>query len=99
MQRQQQGVAIAKAGGIAPLVALARGGTDGQKEVAAAALQVLAYGNDNNRVAIARAGGIAPLVALARGGTDGQKEQAAAALGNLASSKTVKAEIKKAGWK
>jgi len=35
-------VAIARAGGIAPLVALARGGTDGQKEQAAAALRNLA---------------------------------------------------------
>ena len=32
-------VAIAKEGGIAPLVALARGGTDGQKKVAAVALR------------------------------------------------------------
>ena len=50
-------------------------------------------------VALAEAGDFAPLVALARDGTDGQKEQAAGALRNLASSKTVKAAIKKAGWK
>ena len=54
-------VAIAKAGGIAPLVALARGGTDGQKENAAGALANLAF-NDDNQMAIAKAGGIAPLV-------------------------------------
>jgi len=53
-------VAIAEAGGIAPLVALARGGTDGQKVHAAEALPVLAYNDDNK--AIARAGGTAPLV-------------------------------------
>ena len=71
----------------------------GTKEEAAGALCSLARDNPDNRVAIARAGGIAPLVALARDGTDGQKEQAAGALRNLASSKTVKAAIKKAGWK
>ena len=75
-------VAIAEAGGIAPLVALARGGTDGQKVHAAEALPVLAYNDDNK--AIARAGGTAPLVVLARDGTDGQKKAAAGALGALA---------------
>ena len=61
-------VAIAEAGGIAPLVALARDGTEAQKEEAAAALAVLAV-NDANKAAIAREGGIAPLragVAVAR---------------------------------
>ena len=46
-------VAIASAGGIAPLVALARDGTEAQKEEAAAALAVLAV-NDANKAAIAR---------------------------------------------
>ena len=72
-------MAIARAGGIAPLVAMARDGTDEQKEEAAGALGNLAH-NADNQVAIARAGGIAPLVAMARGGTDGQKEKAAEAL-------------------
>ena len=49
-------MAIAEAGGIAPLVALARGGTDGQKEYAALALAVLADNNFNNQVAIEEAG-------------------------------------------
>ena len=48
-------VAIAQAGGIAPLVALARGGTHEQKEAAAAALSILAHNKDNMAV-IAQAG-------------------------------------------
>jgi len=76
-------VAIAKAGGIAPRVALARDGTDGQKREAAGALRSLASNSNNNRVAIATAGGIAPLVALACDGTYWQKEWAAGALRNL----------------
>ena len=75
-------VAIAKAGGIAPLVALARDGTKKQKEWAAVALRNLAR-NADNQVAIAKAGGIAPLVALARDGTKRQKEWAAVALRKL----------------
>ena len=90
-------MAIAQAGGIAPLVALARDGTDGQKQWAAAALWNLAV-NDDNQVAIARAGGIAPLVALARGGTNAQKEQAAAALRNLSFNKTNLAAMKDLGY-
>ena len=61
--------------GIAQLVALARDGTNGQKEQAAGALWdvadptfydcfVLGVDIDSNRVAIAKVGGIAPLVAL-----------------------------------
>ena len=46
-------VAIAKAGGISPLVALAYDGTDVQKEKAAAALQNLAV-NADNKAAIAK---------------------------------------------
>ena len=63
--------AIAKAGGIEPLVALARSATaDGQTTsgaaAAARALRNLAYGNE---VAIAEAGGIPPLVAIVANGT------------------------------
>ena len=76
-------MAIAKADGIAPLVALARDGTDWQNGEAAGALAILAY-NADNQVAIARAGGIAPLVALVRGGSDGQKELAAGGCSALA---------------
>tara|TARA_B100000795_G_scaffold24827_1_gene16597 strand:- start:50 stop:709 length:660 start_codon:yes stop_codon:yes gene_type:complete len=77
-------VAIVRAGGIIPLVAFARDGTDEQKGLAARALGNLAYHADG-QVAIERAGGIMPLVALARDGTDEQKGLAACALGNLAS--------------
>ena len=90
-------MAIARAGGIPPLVALARGGTEGQKEYAAGTLRCLAISADN-QVAIARAGGIAPLVALARGGTDGQKLQAAAALWNLSYNDTNLAAMKDLGY-
>ena len=48
-------VAIARAGGIEPLVALARDGTAVQKEKAAGALLNLASNNDN-KVAMTRAG-------------------------------------------
>ena len=79
-------VAIAEAGGIAPLAALARG-TDEQETFAAAALAHLALSADN-QVAITQAGGITPLVALllvalARDGADEQKTKAAGALANL----------------
>lgn len=50
-------VAIAEAGAIPPLAALARDGTKGQKETAAGALAYLADDTDN-QVAIAKAGGI-----------------------------------------
>ena len=65
--------AIAAAGGIAPLVELARSGSAGAKEQAAGALWNLAH-NDANQVAIAAAGGIAPLVELVRSGSAGAKE-------------------------
>jgi len=79
-------VAIAAAGGIAPLAALARG-TDEQETFAAAALAHLALSADN-QVAITQAGGITPLVAillvaLARDGAAEQKTKAAAALASL----------------
>ena len=48
-------VAIAREGGIKPLVALARDGTPMQKENAAGALKNLAI-NDDNEVAITHAG-------------------------------------------
>jgi hypothetical protein len=76
-------VEIAQAGGIAPLVALARDGTDEQKAHAAGTLASLSV-NDDNKVAIAEAGGIPLLVALTRDGTEDQKTAAAVALANLA---------------
>ena len=89
------------------LVALARGGTDKQKEQAARALMSLAsnmaYNNADNKVrlkvAVAKAGGIAPLVALARGGTtDAQKGEATYALGCLAENADIKVAMANAGW-
>ena len=90
-------VAIARAGGIAPLVALARGGTEDEKYSAAAALQNLAR-NAENQMAIAKAGGIAPLVALARDGTDDQTRWASGALAWLDDNADNHVAIKNAGW-
>jgi len=72
-------VALAAAGGIPPLVALLREGTEKQKEKAAKAMSYLAFTRDI-KLAIIEAGGITPLVALVRDGTDMQKENAMAAL-------------------
>ena len=90
-------VAIASAGGIEPLVALALDGTDSQKQNAAGGLANLA-GDPGNQVAIATAGGIKALVALARGGTAVQKQYAAVALKMLASNKANTVAIHDAGW-
>ena len=72
-------MAIAAAGGIEVLIALARHGTEAQKEEAAGALWNLSA-NDDNSVAIAAAGGVEVLVSLARDGNEAQKERAAGAL-------------------
>ena len=61
-------VAIAAAGGIAPLVEVVRSGCAGAKGDAAVALGNLAL-NDDNRVAIAAAGAIPPLVDFLRSGS------------------------------
>jgi len=76
-------VAIARAGGIVPLVALLTAQDPAAGAEAARALQSLAL-NAENRVVIAQAGAIVPLVTLVQSGTDGQKEHAARALGSLA---------------
>ncbi|KAH8093462.1 serine/threonine kinase [Aureococcus anophagefferens] len=89
-------VAIVKAGALDPLVALLRTGTDGAKEHAAVALEYLAVKNDN-KVAIVKAGALDPLVALLRTGTDGAKEHAAGALTNLAINDNNEIAIVKAG--
>ncbi|KAH8092393.1 hypothetical protein JL720_5363 [Aureococcus anophagefferens] len=77
-------VAIAAAGGIAPLVELVRSGSADAKDSAARALGNLACANDDNQVAIAAAGGIAPLVEVVRSGSDRAKASAVGALANLA---------------
>jgi hypothetical protein len=76
-------VAIARADGIEPLVALLTAPDPAAGAEAARALRSLAF-NAENKVSIAQAGAIAPLVTLVKSGTDGQKEQAAGALRNLA---------------
>ena len=84
MARQDDGqVAIAAAGGIAPLIEMTRSGNASETEKAAMALRNLAA-NKDNAVLIASAGGIAPLIELMRSGTVGAKEQAMEALANLA---------------
>ncbi|KAK7239659.1 hypothetical protein SO694_00028367 [Aureococcus anophagefferens] len=77
-------VAIAAAGGIAPLVELVRSGCADAKGSAARALANLASGNADNQVAIAAAGGIAPLVDLLRDGCVDGKGAAAHTLQILA---------------
>ena len=89
--RPDNSEAIAKAGGIPPLVNLLGhmkqmhvilDGTDDQLLAAADALRVLARRYDNSRL-IHEANGFFPLVALVRDGNDEQKASAARALGHL----------------
>eukprot|EP00900_Chrysochromulina_parva_P019938 jgi/Chrpa1/27946/Chrysochromulina_OHIO_Genome00012928-RA len=83
MTDDESRVAIARAGGIVPLVALLTAQDPAAGAEAARALRSLAY-NATNKVLIAQDGAIAPLVTLVQSGTDGQKQQAARALKNLA---------------
>ncbi|KAJ8600639.1 hypothetical protein CTAYLR_006926 [Chrysophaeum taylorii] len=89
-------IAIAKLGGIPPLVELVTSGTDVAKENAAAALWNLAANNPDNNAAIAKAGGILPLVDIATHGTVSAKPYAAAALGALAVSASNQVAIARA---
>ncbi|KAH8073040.1 hypothetical protein JL721_3015 [Aureococcus anophagefferens] len=77
-------LAIAKAGGIPPLVELLRDGSAEAKLLAVAALCNLAYGNAANKVLIAEAGAVPPLVELLRSGSAEAKDHAVCALSNLA---------------
>ena len=83
MRDDESRVAIARAGGIVPLVALLTAQDPAAGAEAARALRSLAI-NAENKVLIAQAGAFAPLVTLVQSGTDDQKEQAAGALRNLA---------------
>ena len=83
MRDDESRVAIARAGGIVPLVALLTAQDPAAGAEAARALWNLAF-YDENQVLIVQAGAIAPLVTLVQSGTAGQKEQAAAALKRLA---------------
>ena len=78
-------VAIARAGGLAPLVALLSSSSEITAQYAAAALRSLAREQQENQIALAKAGAIAPLVELL--GTDSAEtqEHAVGALLHLAS--------------
>ena len=79
-------VAIAKAGGIPPLITwLGNASEDAQRE-AAAALLSLATDNATTQVLIAKSNGIPPLIQLVSKGTPEAQESAARALWHLASS-------------
>ena len=71
-------------------MALVKDGTSGAREIAAGALQCLAWNNTATSEAIAAAGGIAPLVALAKDGTPGARDNAAVGLANLAVARSVR---------
>ena len=90
-------VAIARAGGIVPLVALLSAQDPAAGAEAARALRNLSVDHDENRISIAQAGAIPPLVALLQSGTDGQKENAAFALRTLAVNAENKVTIAQAG--
>ena len=83
---------IREAGGIPPMIALIRNGTESQKEFAARALRKLAE-SKANAVQICDAGAISPLVRLVKHGTETQKEEGAFALGTLAKDDTNDAYI------
>jgi hypothetical protein len=74
MRENESRVAIARAGGIEPLVALLTAKEPAAGAEAARALRNLAN-NTENKVLIAQAGAVAPLVTLVQSGTDGPKEQ------------------------
>eukprot|EP00966_Prymnesium_polylepis_P231358 5353707-Prymnesium_polylepis.1 len=80
--------AITVAGAIAPLVALARDGSDGQKEKAVLTLANLVAKDDSGAAgaAVAEADGIEPLRSLARSGTPSQQQWATVALEHIESS-------------
>ena len=77
-------VAVARAGGLAPLIEICRCGGIEAKEASASALDRLAHGNPDNQAAIGRAGGIPPLVCMLSLGSLRGREKAAGALERLA---------------
>ena len=77
--------AIARAGGIAPLVTLLTSHSDSTAQYAAAALCSLARDHTENQVALAKAGAIAPLVELLGSDSADTQEHAVGALLYLAS--------------
>ena len=88
-------LAIARSGGVAPLLALTNIGTPGQKVRAAACLRNLAYTAEIG-IQIAQLG-LDPLVALINSGSNAAKEQAAGTLGNLGLDVRNRTAIQQAG--
>ncbi|GMF30295.1 unnamed protein product [Phytophthora lilii] len=89
---------IDRDGGVEPLVALLKTGTDEQKGYAALALGNLGSDNQANRAEIGPAGGVKPLIALVKTGSEQQKCYAALALGNLASKNDANRAAKRLCW-
>ena len=75
-------MAIAMAGGIPPLIAMVRSGSQSNKATAAQALASLSTDYDN-KIVIAASGGIPPLVELSRSGSSQGKEAATLALARI----------------
>lgn len=88
-------MAIAKAGGILPLIALLEGNPEVHRDVAGALWALGA--NEENQKAIADNQGIVPLVGLLKTGSPGAQETAAGALHALASMDTNRDSIAAAG--
>ena len=82
---EENQVAIAKAGGIAPLVALLASESGTTQQYAAAALQSLARDHTENQIALTKAGAIAPLVDILGSDSADTQEHAVGALLSLAS--------------
>jgi len=77
--------AIAKAGGITPVVALLTSESSVTQQYAAAGLQSLARDHTENQIALAKAGAIAPLVDILGSDSAATQEHAVGALLSLAS--------------
>ena len=88
-------MAIAKVGGIVPLVVLVTSGSAVVQEQAGTIVGSVGWGNEANQAAIAKAGGIGPLVGLLTSGSVQAQEYAAGALRRLAENHEVSAAIQK----
>ena len=76
---------VARAGAIAPLVNLLETGSPATQEHAAAAVEALARGSDENQTSLAKARAISPLVALLASESSATQQHAVGALLFLAS--------------
>lgn len=93
---QENQAAVAKAGGIPPLIALLVGSKEVHRD-AAGALWSLALDQPTNQEMIASSGGVQPLVNLLKQGTDGSQETAAGALHALAACRGNRSMVADAG--